>query len=257
MSVECNLEVWYIVDDVEFLTQNRPEYMGTLVLDKESLERTCEIWRRHLTPVHTDTSKGMQGGKREWGCLFQVLHSHIGEAKRICLRSSSKQEARHVRSIILKALAYYQDNPTLPECSAKTLVPCPRVASTPKTCQNPAEASKSEKHSLHREASIPCFGADEPVLSSLVERVVSALAKHELHLEQQFACLERKLSQEMSERMSIVEIKLGHMIAAGLGRIGSLETEVQSVGNIDVEVLPGTCSSIQVHNSPRAHQQSF
>jgi len=189
--------------------------------------------------------------------MFQVLHNHIGEAKRICLRNSSKQEARHVRSTILKAAAYYQGNPTLPECSAKTLVHCPRAASTPKTCQKRAEASKSENHSSHGEASIPCFGADEPVLSSLVERVASTLAKHELHLEQQFACLERNLSQQMSERLSIVEIKLGHMIAAGLGRIGSLETEVQSVGNIDVEVLPGTCSSIQVHNSPRAHQQSF
>ena len=71
--------------------------------------------------------------------------------------------------------------------------------------------------------------------------MASTLANHELHLEQQFACLERNLSQQMSERMSIVEIKLDHMITAGLGLRGSLETEVESVGNVDVEVLPGTC----------------
>jgi hypothetical protein len=197
MSVECNLEVWYIIDDVESLTQNRPEYMTTLVIDKESLERTCEIWRRHLTPVHTDTSTEIQRDRRVGMCVSSLAQPH-------------RRGKAHL---------------------------------PPKFFETGSAACAQH----HPQGCRLLSGQHIPYSTACrfntynVERVVSAPPKHELHLEQQFACLERNLSQQMSERMSIVEIKLDHMITTGLGLRGSLETEVESVGNVDVEVLPGTC----------------
>ena len=157
-------------------------------------------------------------GRREWVCLFQVLHSHIRYAKRICLRSSSKWETRYVHSTILKVASYNQDNPTLPECLFWSWPVC-IVFSCRKSGLSSCEAWAASR------ATVRVSGA--------------------------------KFEQRLSERMSIVEIKLGLMITVGLALSGCLETEVQSVGNIDVEVLPWTCSSIQVHRSPRTHHQSF
>jgi hypothetical protein len=105
ISIRDNLDLWYIIDEIPLLLESHPKCMGTLVIDEEDLQKSCEFWRQQEGKSESRSEKNMSRKLiGTSGCVFTVSNGPGGERKRIYIRGKTEIESLSIQNSILQAV---------------------------------------------------------------------------------------------------------------------------------------------------------
>ncbi len=103
LSITRNLNIWYIIDEIENLLEPCPRCMGTFVIDKQNFQKSCQVWRQAKNEQSPDFRQSTSIPR--FGCVFTVSGPGDG-GKRIYIRCKTDKESVSAQNSMLGAASH-------------------------------------------------------------------------------------------------------------------------------------------------------